>query len=42
MDNEDLEYGYVVAYVYNYDVPEFSEFGSIQVKPRFGGLVRIQ
>jgi hypothetical protein len=42
MDNEDLEYGYVVAYVYSYDAPEFSEFGSIQVKPRFGGLVRIQ
>lgn len=42
MDNEDLEYGYVVAYVYSYDAPEFSEFGSIQVKSRFGGLVRIQ
>lgn len=42
MDNEDLEYGYVVAYVYSYDAPDFSEFGSIQVKPRFGGLVRIQ
>lgn len=42
MDNEDLEYGYVVAYVYSYDAPEFSEFGSIAVKPRFGGLVRIK
>lgn len=42
MDNEDLKYGYIVAYVYSYDAPEFSEFGSIQVKPRFGGLVRIQ
>lgn len=41
MDNEDLKDGYVVAYVYSYDAPDFSEFGSIQVKPRFGGLVRI-
>jgi hypothetical protein len=41
MDNEDLEYGYVVAYVYSYDAPEFSEFASIAVKPRFGGLIRI-
>lgn len=41
MDNEDLKDGYVVAYVYNYDMPDFSEFGSIVVQPRFGGLVRI-
>lgn len=41
MDNEDLKDGYVVAYVYSYDAPEFSEFGSIIVRPRFGGLVRI-
>lgn len=41
MDNEDLKDGYVVAYVYNYDAPEFSELGGISVKPRFGGLVRI-
>ena len=41
MDNEDIKYGYVVAYVHNYNAPEFSEFGSIQVENRFGGLVRI-
>lgn len=41
---EDVEYlkdGYVYAYVYNYETPEFSEIGSIRVQPRFGGLVRI-
>ena len=41
MDNEDLKDGYALAYVYNYDVPEFSEFGSIGVQERFGGLIRI-
>lgn len=41
MDNEDLKDGYVIAYVYNYDAPDFSEFGGIAVQPRFGGLVRI-
>ena len=41
MDNEDLKDGYVVAYVYSYDAPEFSELGGIAVKPRFGGLVRV-
>lgn len=41
MDNEDLKDGYVYAYVYNHDVPEYSEIGQILVKPRFGGLVRI-
>lgn len=40
-DVQDLKNGYAYAYVYNYDVPEFSEIGSIQVQPRFGGLVRI-
>jgi len=41
---EDMEYlkdGYVYAYVYNYDCPEFSEIGLVRVQPRFGGLVRI-
>lgn len=41
MDNEDLKDGYLYAYVYNHDVPEYSEIGQILVKPRFGGLVRI-
>lgn len=40
LDNEDLEDGIATAYVYNKDVPEFSEFGSIGIKPCIGGLVR--
>lgn len=41
MDNHDIKDGDTYAYVYNYDVPEFSEMGRIGVQPRFGGLVRI-
>lgn len=41
MDNGELKDGYVYAYVYNHDVPEYSEFGLIKVKSIFGGLVRI-
>lgn len=41
MDNNDIKHGYVYAYVYNYDVPEYSEIGMIGVQPRLGGLVRI-
>ncbi len=41
MDNEDLKENYAVAYVHNYDAPDFSEFGGIAVQPRFGGLVRV-
>lgn len=41
MDREDIQNGYALAYVYNYDVPYFSELGSIAVQERFGGLVRI-
>lgn len=40
MDNEDLEDGYALAYVHNYDMEDFSEFGSIGVQERFGGLIR--
>ena len=39
-DYEDIIDGYVYAYVYNYDVPEYSEIGSIAVRERFGGLIR--
>lgn len=35
------QYGVQFAYVINVDVPEFSEFGSIQVQPKGGGLVRV-
>lgn len=41
MDNRDLKDGYAYAYVYNHDIPEYSEIGLIRVQPRFGGLVRI-
>ena len=41
MDNGELKDGYVYAYVYNHDIPEYSEIGLIKVQPRFGGLVRI-
>ena len=41
LDNNDIKNGYAYAYVYNYDVPEYSEIGLIGVQPRFGGLVRI-
>ena len=40
MDNEDINDGYVMSYVHNYDMTDCSEFGSIGVQERFGGLVR--
>lgn len=39
-DRNDLKDGYACAYVENLDEPVFSEFGSIGIKPSFGGLVR--
>lgn len=41
MDREDIKCGYAYAYVYNYDIPEYSEIGSVAVQNRFGGLVRV-
>lgn len=41
LDNNDIKNGYAYAYVYNHDVPEYSEIGLIGVQPRLGGLVRI-
>ena len=41
MDNEDIKDGYVMTYTINHDMPDCSEFGSIVVKPAFGGLIRI-
>lgn len=41
MDNHIIKDGEVYAYVYNYDVPEYSEMGCIGVQQIFGGLVRI-
>lgn len=40
-ENEDLKDGYVMSYTINHDMPDCSEFGSIAVKPMFGGLIRI-
>lgn len=41
MNVEDLKDGYAFSYVLNVDAPDCSEFGSIVVKPTFGGLRRI-
>lgn len=40
-DKQDLQDGYAMAYVENVDCPEFSEFGSVAIKPSIGGLVRL-
>ncbi len=40
-DNVDIEYGYTMSYVWNKTIDYFSEFGSIAVQGRFGGLVRV-
>lgn len=39
-DLNDLEQGYPFVYVKNLDNDMFSEFGSIGIKPRCGGIVR--
>lgn len=41
MNEEDLKDGYAFSYVLNVDAPDCSEFGTICVKPTFGGLHRI-
>ena len=40
MDNEDLAEGYAMSYVWNKTDEWCSEFGSIGVKGKFGGIVR--
>lgn len=40
-DHNDLSENIAYAYVHNFDVPEFSEFGTIGLKPVNGGIVRI-
>ena len=40
-DKDYIEEGYVFAYVENVDNDWCSEFGSIAVKPSFGGLIRL-
>lgn len=39
-DREDIKHGIALAYVKNMDDDSCSEFGSIGIKPQFGGLVR--
>ena len=41
MDNDDIKDNYVMCYVWNKDIPEFSEFGTIAVRQKFGGIVRV-
>ena len=40
MENDDLKDGYTLAYVWNKTDEWCSEFGSIGVQGRFGGIVR--
>ena len=40
MDNADIEAGYALAYVWNKTDEWCSEFGSIGVKGKYGGIVR--
>lgn len=40
MERVDLEGNRPLAYVYNADFPEFSEFGGIGIKQQFGGVIR--
>ena len=39
-DNADIKAGYALAYVWNKDDEWCSEFGSIGVRGKFGGIVR--
>ena len=39
-DKDDIQCGYPLAYVKNVDDDFCSEFGSIGIKPQYGGLVR--
>ena len=41
MENEDIKDKYVFCWVWNRNIDYFSEFGTIVVQPKFGGLVRV-
>lgn len=41
IDNDDISDGYVMAYVWNKSDDFLSEFGSIAVQERIGGLIRV-
>ena len=40
-DKQDIKNGYTFAWVENVDLDWCSEFGSIAIKPSFGGLIRM-
>ena len=40
-DKQDIKDGYTFAWVENVDLDWCSEFGSIAIKPSFGGLIRM-
>ncbi len=39
-DKDDIKHNLALCYVVNKDEENFSEFGSIGIRPQFGGLVR--
>lgn len=41
IDNEDIKDGYAMTYTWNKTIEYFSEFGSIAIRQKFGGLTRI-
>ena len=41
MDNDDIKDNYVMCYVWNKNDDWCSEFGTIAVRQKFGGLVRV-
>ena len=41
-DKQDIKDGYIFAWVENVDLDWCSEFGSIAIKPSFGGLIRMR
>lgn len=41
MDHDDIRDGHAIAHVMNLSEPEFSESGSIGIKPIIGGVIRI-
>lgn len=40
MDRADIHEERVFVYVVNKDMPDFSEFGTIGIRPSFGGVIR--
>ena len=41
IDRQDIKENIVFAYVYNKTCEDFSEYGSIMIRPSIGGLMRI-